>query len=109
MTPIREPSSSARGIVAFPKVVTTFSLVTSSTIEQMPHFHAPNASCLGFGVRSCNPTPRADRGQDVVIARPDSLFGRLGGCMLVLRTEIDINASGERFWRVLTDFSAYGE
>jgi len=29
--------------------------------------------------------------------------------MLLLRTEIDINASGERFWRVLTDFSAYGE
>jgi len=29
--------------------------------------------------------------------------------MLLLRTEIDINASGERVWRVLTDFSAYGE
>ena len=29
--------------------------------------------------------------------------------MLLLRTEIDINASGERVWRVLTDFGAYGE
>ena len=29
--------------------------------------------------------------------------------MLLLRTEIDIDASGERVWRVLTDFSAYGE
>ena len=29
--------------------------------------------------------------------------------MLLLRTEIDINASGERVWRALTDFSAYGE
>ena len=29
--------------------------------------------------------------------------------MLLLRTGIDINASGERVWRVLTDFSAYGE
>ena len=28
--------------------------------------------------------------------------------MLLLRTEIDINASGERVWRVLTDFGAYG-
>jgi len=26
-----------------------------------------------------------------------------------LRTEIDINASPEQIWRVLTDFSAYGE
>ena len=29
--------------------------------------------------------------------------------MLLLRMAIDINASGERVWRVLTDFSAYGE
>ena len=29
--------------------------------------------------------------------------------MLLLGTEIDINASGERVWRVLTDFGAYRE
>lgn len=29
--------------------------------------------------------------------------------MLLLRTAIDINASGERVWRVLTDFGAYRE
>src|SRR3990172_11223531 len=29
--------------------------------------------------------------------------------MVLFLPEIDINASGERVWRVLTDFSAYGE
>ena len=44
-----------------------------------------------------------------MIARPDPVFGKLSGVMLLLRTEIDIDASGGRVWRVLTDFSTYGE